>query len=414
MINRSATFRLAVLAKGLLIGSIAFLLGAVAPGGAVMAQSGSFAAVVTINDRVVTRYELDQRILFMQLLRQPGDIEAIALKGLIEDRLRFDLADRLGLKIPPDSLLAGMEEFASRANLTAEQFIAALGQSGVEPQAFRDFVEAGLIWREIVRSRFGPGISITEAEIDRALAGFVPTTALKARYSEIILPATGSDRSNAMVLARRLKQEITKNGDFAGAARGNSAGPSAGRGGDVGWTRLSSLTPETAAVLRALAPGQVSEPVVLADSVVLYQMQELGEDQLSGEVGTVVEYAQFLFPAGDAGEAARIRAVVDTCNDLYAVGKGLPAERLIRESHPQADLPADIGPALALLDPGESSTSLTRGGWQVFLMLCRRGAPAELLPARDQVRAQLVNQMLASQAEIYMEELRSEAIIRQP
>lgn len=414
MIKQSATSKLAALTRGLLAGGMVAFLGAVAPGSALLAQSSSFGAVVTVNDRVVTRYELDQRILFMQLLRQPGEIESIALKGLIEDRLRFDLAKRLGLVVPPASLQTGMEEFASRANLTAEQFIAALGQAGVASQTFRDFVDAGLVWREIVRSKFGPSVSITEAEIDRALAGFVPTTALKARYSEIVLPATGADRNNAMVLARRLKLEITKNGDFAGAARGNSAGLTAGRGGGVGWTRLSSLTPETAAVLRDLAPGQVSEPIVQADSVVLYQMVELGEDQLSGDVGTVVDYAQFLFPAGDASEAARIRAAVDTCNDLYAVGKGLPAERLIRESHPQTELPADIGQALALLDPGESSTSLTRGGWQVFLMLCSRGAPAELQPARDQVRAQLTNQRLAALAEIYMEELRSEAIIRQP
>ena len=208
MIKQSATSKLAALTRGLLAGGMVAFLGAVAPVSALLQQSSFFGAVETDHDRVVTRYELDQRILFMQLLRQPGEIESIALKGLIEDRLRFDLAKRLGLVVPPASLQTGMEEFASRANLTAEQFIAALGQAGVESQTFRDFVDAGLVWREIVRSKFGPSVSITEAEIDRALAGFVPTTALKARYSEIVLPATGADRNNAMVLARRLNGRL--------------------------------------------------------------------------------------------------------------------------------------------------------------------------------------------------------------
>ncbi len=392
---------------------LAVALGVCSPA-VLLAQSSAFSPVMIVNDRAISGYELQQRTLFFQILRQPGDIEAEALKSLIEDRLRMALAKQLGLVVEPDALKAGMEEFAARANLTAEEFLKAVGQAGIAPETFRDFVEAGLAWRDIVRGKFAPTVNITEAEIDRALASFVPTTALKALASEIVLPAKGGERGNALVLARRLKQEITKNGNFAEVARANSAGPTAGRGGSLGWTRLSEFPTEVAAVLRNLAPGQVSEPVVLAETVVLYQLQELGEDKLGGPAAPLVDYAQFLFPAGDAKEAARIRAAVDTCNDLYDLGKGLPAERLLRESRPQGDVPADIAAALTLLDPGESSTALTRGGWQVFLMLCSRGAPAELQPGRDQVRQQLTNQRLSQLAEIYIQELRAEAIIREP
>jgi peptidyl-prolyl cis-trans isomerase SurA len=67
-----------------------------------------------------------------------------------------------------------------------------------------------------------------------------------------------------------------------------------------------------------------------------------------------------------------------------------------------------------MLDAGESSTAVTRGGWRVFLMLCSRGAAPEDMPSREEVRLQLTNQRLAAQAEIYLEELRSEAIIIDP
>jgi peptidyl-prolyl cis-trans isomerase SurA len=392
----------------------ALLMGVFASVTPLNAQSDLFSPVMIVNDRSISGYELQQRTLFLQILRQPGDIEAEALKSLIEDRLRMALAKQVGLVVAPDALQAGMEEFAGRANLTAEEFLKAVGQAGIDPETFRDFVEAGLAWRDIVRGKFAPTVNITDAEIDRALASFVPTTALKALASEIVLPAKGAERGNALVLARRLKQEIAKNGNFAEAARANSAGPTAARGGSLGWTRLSELPPEVATVLQNLAPGQVSEPVVLADKVVLYQLQELGEDKLGGPAATVVDYAQFLFPAGDTKEAARIRAAVDTCNDLYDLGKDLPAERLLRDTRPQAEIPADIAAALTLLDPGESTTTLSRGGWQVFLMLCSRGAPVALQPGRDQVRQQLTNQRLSQLAEIYIQELRAEAIIREP
>jgi peptidyl-prolyl cis-trans isomerase SurA len=66
---------------------------------------------------------------------------------------------------------------------------------------------------------------------------------------------------------------------------------------------------------------------------------------------------------------------------------------------------------LAVLDAGEASSTLRRGGWRVFLMLCSRGASPELLPSRDQVQEQLLNQRLGAKADIYLEELRSEAVI---
>lgn len=377
------------------------------------ASANPFSAVATVNDRVVTQYELDQRILFLQILRQPGDIEALARTGLVEDRLRMIAGEQLGIKLTPEQITTGMNEFAGRANLTAEQFLEAVGQAGVQPETFRDFVEAGMIWREVVRARFGPEVSITDAEVDRALASFKPTTTIKVLLSELVLPASGAERSAALTMARRLKGQIATEEDFAAAARGNSAGETASSGGRLGWQRLSSLPVEAIPVVRALAIGKVSDPVVLGDKVVLYWLRELGEDQLGASTGVTVDYAEFLVPNDqNAGaELARVSASVDTCNDLYGIAKGLPAERLIRENRPQGEVPGDVAAVLTTLDPGEASTALTRGGWRVFLMLCSRGAGADLLPDRETARTQLLNQRLSALAEIYLEELRSEAII---
>ena len=77
-------------------------------------------------------------------------------------------------------------------------------------------------------------------------------------------------------------------------------------------------------------------------------------------------------------------------------------------------MPKAEAAALSLLDAGEVSTDLTRNGYRVFLMLCRRGPAETELPTRDEIRLQLVNQQLGTQAQIYLEELRSEAILRTP
>lgn len=374
---------------------------------------GPFTPVIKVNDQVVTQYELDQRIAFMTLLRQPGDIEAEARRTLIEDRLRFSLAKQFSVVLPPEQVQAGMTEFAARAELTPEEFVAAIGQGGVEPQAFRDFVEAGLLWREIVRAKFGPTTIISDAEVDRALANFKPASTLQLALSEIVIPAAGADRAHGLALARKLRALSTTPEAFAKAAREYSKGRNARGGGALDWMPAKDLPEDAVALIRALAPGQVTAPVVSETEVRLYLLRETREQPLAGTPAMIVDYAEFLLPDDGTAEAewTRIRANVDRCDDLYALAQGLPAERLKRDKQPVTALPRDTAAVVALMEPGETNLQIRRGGWRVMTMLCSRLASDDLSPTREQVRAQLLNQRLQAMAELFLEELRSEATI---
>ncbi|MFN7224123.1 MAG: peptidylprolyl isomerase [Paracoccaceae bacterium] len=381
-----------------------------------LAQVGSpFDAVLRINDSVITRYEMDQRKLFLKLLRVPGDPEKEALQGLTQDRLAAAEAKRFGLRLTPEQLTAGMEEFASRANLTAAQFVEALGQAGVGMETFRDFVGNGLLWREIVRGRFLPTTSVTEAEIDRVIANSANNTAIQLLLSEIILPVEG-DPETQQELARKLKTEITTEDGFAAAARRYSASPSAGRGGWLDWTPASELPPQVVELVLALGPGQVSDPVTLPNAVAMFQLRDVAEDKTATAPLVELEYAEYLLPNTDGvqAEAAALHNRVDTCKDLFAEARGLPEDRLKVETRTVPEIPGDVALQLAQLDPGEYSTALTRGGWRVFLMLCGRGPKGEGQIDRSAIREQLISQKLTFLAEGYLEELRSEAIIETP
>ena len=380
------------------------------------AQEGSpFDAVLRINDSVITRYEMDQRKLFLKLLRVPGDPEKEALRGLTQDRLAAAEAKRLNLRLTRAQLTAGMEEFAGRANLTPEQFIEAVGEAGVSMETFRDFVGNGLLFRELVRGRYLPTISVTEAEIDRAITNATVNTAMQLLMSEIVMPVTG-DPEPQHELARRLREEITTEDGFAAAARRYSASPSAGRGGRLDWTPTSQLPPQIVQLVLALGPGQVSDPVTFPNAVAVFQLRDVAADPSAEGPLVEVEYAEFLMPntASVQAEAEALHARVDSCKDLYAEARGLPEDRLKIELRTVPEVPADVALQLAQLDPGEYSTAITRGGWRVFLMLCGRGPKGEGPIDRNAIRDQLISQKLTLLAEAYLEELRSEAIIKAP
>ena len=371
------------------------------------AQASPFAAAMVVNDRVVSNYEVSQRILFMTLLRQPGDIQAMAMESLIDDRLRLSAAKALGLTSKPDELTAAMGDFAGRANLTAEQFVTALGKGGVERQAFRDFVEANLLWRSVIRTKYGTSVTITEAEIDRAIAsGASAGGEIKVLLSEIVIP-TNANATEALALANKLRAELKSETSFAAAAHLYSKSPTAAKGGRLEWALVSTFPPGVAARVTALKKGETSVPIQVPGSVMLFYLRDIAQTAGDGTQVKMIDYAAFALAEGQ--DPASIRARVDRCDDLYALARGLPADRLTRETVAETQIPAAYAGAMAHLDPGE--TVMVGSS---FLMLCSRNPQSDVPPSRDDVRALLTNQRLGQLAENYLEELRSEAIIRVP
>ena len=375
-------------------------------------QGGLFAPRASVNDQVITNFEFEQRLRMLTLFGTQGDLEAETMKGLIDDRLRMFAAEQIGLKVTPDALVAGMTEFAGRANLSLEDFTKALAQGGVEIEALRDFVESGLLWREVVRARYAGRITITETEIDRALAAETRRAAVRVLLSELVLTAAPGNESQARALAARLRREIKTEAEFAGAARQYSAGPTAGSGGQLGWRALTAMPASAIPALANLGPGLVSEPVTLPGTVTIFFMRELQQGTPT-EAAIAVEYARFALPPGDpATEAAKVRAQVDTCNDLYGLAQGNPPEQLVRETQNVAQVPGDLAADLARLDDGEG-TLITRGGQPQYLMLCRRAPVEDGSLSRDGVREVLQNRRVGSLADGYLESLRADAIIRE-
>ena len=378
------------------------------------AQSNPFSPRIIVNERVVSNYELDQRIQFLKVLRTPGDLDKLALDALIEDRLRVQEAERLEIAATPEQVELGMTEFAGRANLSVEQFVAAIAEAGVEPETFRDFVAAGVVWRDVVRAKFGSKTDVTETEIDRTLANQARVDGVRVLISELIIPAPPGSEEDVLAQAQNLQSQINSDASFAEAARTYSAAPSAARGGRMDWMPLANLPAAIAPFVLALAPGQVSDPIPIPGAVALFQLRDLEETDTEAPATTQVEYAELLLPndSNALTAVAGIKAKVDACNDLYALG--FPANQLTRKTQTMAEVPVDVGLELARLDAGESAATLVRGTARVFVMLCTRMPVVEEPPTRDQVRTQIINQRLSRLADGYLADLRANAIIQEP
>lgn len=379
-----------------------------------------FAPVVQVNDKVVTRFELDQRMKFYELLNVAGNLEEFATDALIDERLQIEAAERLGITVTEDQLAAGMAEFAARGELETDAFLVELAKIDIARETFEDFVRNGLLWREVVGSRFGPRAEVTEAEIDRALAQTTAQGGLRVLLSEIVLPANNpvlADRARAR--AAEISQ-FTSFDAFASAARQYSATATRDRGGRLDWAPLGNLPGAIANQVLALSPGEVTDPIEVPNAILLLQLRAIEETAAPTPDTLAVDFARYFIAGGRSeralAEAARIANESDTCDDLYGVLPNVSEERLRRDTLAMDQISGDIALELAQLDPGEVSTNLTTADGQtlVFLMLCGRTLEISEEVSREDVREQLQMQRFESYATGYMSELRADAVIVYP
>ncbi|MDD9744175.1 MULTISPECIES: peptidylprolyl isomerase [Marinovum] len=377
---------------------------------------GLFSPAIKVDEMVITNYEINQRMAFLEVLRAPGNPRDLAREQLIEDRLKLREAEALGITVSPEQIAAGMEEFAGRANLTADQLIAELSGLGVSAETFRDFVRAGVAWREVVRARFAGSAQVSEAEIDRALNAAGGGSSVRVLLAEIIMPAPPAEAEAVMARAQRIAR-TTSEAEFAAAARQYSATATARSGGKLPWQQIEDLPPVLRPLVLELSPGEVTAPLAIPNAVALFQLRALEETEYAPPSYSAVEYAAYYMAGGRSeqtlAQAAGITARIDTCDDLYGVAKGQPEEVLDRSTLPPDQIPDDIAIELAKLDPGETSTALTRAGGEtlVLLMLCGRSPAVEEAPDREAVTTGLRNRRVGTLSESFLEQLRADARI---
>lgn len=379
------------------------------------AAAQSFTPVARVNDEVVTAWELQQRQRMLAVLNAPPEAQAEALQMLINERIQLQAAASVGAGASEAEVAAGIDEFASRGNLSGEEFLTLIGNAGIDAETVRDFVRAGVAWRNAVIARFDPETRIRPDEVRREREVVRAETGPRVLLAEIELPARNEvERVDAMELAERIAGMRSFDA-FSNAAREYSIADTAVNGGRVEWIPLVELQGPVAGAIQGLSPGQVTRPIPIPSGIVIFQVR--GRRDGPPAPGDVLyDYVELLIPGGRSQgaltEAARIDARSDTCDDLYGVVGNVPANQLLRQVRPAGQIPADVSAQLANLDANEVSTALTRGGALLFLMLCQRDVTGQLSIEDTAISLRLRSERLAGQANIWLAKLRAEADIR--
>ena len=382
----------------------ALTLAAMAPASA----QNLFAPRAVVDDRVVTEFDVRQRVLFLELFNTPGDLRAQALQVLIDERLQVAEARRQGIRPDEDEITEGIAEFAARFGAEPDEFLDGLAEAGLAPESFRAFVEAGIAWRQVLFARYAGRLEPGEAAVARARDVSAFRGRPRVLLSELVLPATDDNIELAELLASDSTPE-----QFAESARLFSASDTRAQGGRLDWIAIDDLPPALQPAIEALQPGQIADPILTEGAVILFLLRDIDRSPRLAPSEIEVDYARARVPADAAGsELARLRAGADSCADFMRLTATLPEAAVVRETRRLPELSATLSVVIAGLDARQITAAPATEGAAEIVMLCSRQPIADRLPEGGMTNA-LVDRRLDALSAGLLAELRAAAIIEQ-
>lgn len=373
----------------------------------------AFAPVALVNDTVITHYELDQRMRLLVVNGAPKNdqLRGVALEQLVVDSIRREAARAAGVTPSPDAIEAAVADYAARRNTTVAGLEQQLQRAGVARKTLEDGLAAELGWVDTVRRRFGARAEPTDPELDQELSLAAAGQTRSFRVGEIVLPFAGRGEARTRALADELSAALGDGGDFATAARRNSASPSASQGGDVGWVPESGLPPLIVEALGDLRVGGVTAPIPIPGGLAVLKLIDARTTAASAIGAATVEVMSVQGAGRDA--MARVSALAaqrPSCEAAPALAQDAGLGTQKSDPTDLAALPPQVRNAVTALEVGEISAPVaTRGGAVAFILCSRASAASEA--AREALRGQIRSRRLQGFAAGYLQELRGEAVV---
>ncbi len=230
--------------------------------------------VAIVNNEVITRSELDERIrIALQQLRaqreQPPAAEVLerqVLDRLITDRAQLQFAKESGITVENSQIDRAVERVAAANKVSLTEFRRALERDGITMEQLRDDLRVELMLQRLREREVDAKIQVSDIDIDNYLADSAsvePKGPIEWNIAHILVrvPENASAEQAAALQgkARQALDQVRGGAAFAKVAETFSDAEDAKEGGAMGW-RTPDRTPELfAEAVEKLRRGEVSD-----------------------------------------------------------------------------------------------------------------------------------------------------------
>ncbi|MDJ0942942.1 MAG: peptidylprolyl isomerase [Kiloniellales bacterium] len=382
----------------------------------------SLRAAAIVNDEVISLLDLEMRIRLAMLAAgvQPSpeaqrSLGPQVLRNLIDERLQLQEAERLGIEVSRTEIEAAIDTLAEQNKRSRAEFINLLTRRGVMLEALIEQLKATIAWQGVIARQLSPQVTISEEEIEAAVArqraGQGKTVRLVAEiFLAVDDPAQDEEIRGS---AQRLIDQLQKGARFQDLARQFSQSATAPVGGDLGWVGESQLPAELNDALSRMSPGQIGGPIrsLTGYHVILFRKQrriEAGDEWLGLKQAflPVARDADAEAAASVRSEAVELAGTLNGCASMDEAAEDLGGASGDLGEVKVADLPINLRNAVASLEIGQASRPIQRDDGFVVLMVCsRRGDGID----RDRIESGLRRERVDMLSRRHLRDLRRAA-----
>ena len=387
-------------------------------------------ATAIINGEIVTQTDVDQRLALLIIAnggRLPADevdrLRQQVLRNLIDETLQVQAAKAEKIIVKPADIDRTLVRVATSNKQTVEQLTALLENNGSSINSMRRQIEGEIAWARLQRAKIESSVSVGEEEVKAVLDRMNASKGTEEyRVGEIFLSANAGNESQTLSNANKILEQLRNGASFAGYARQYSEASTAAVGGDLGWVRPEQLPDPIAATLRAMGPGQVSNPIQVQGGFSIVAVQDTRKVLTADPRDAVLSLKQvsMAFPKGIArqqaepivarfAEAAR---TVGGCGGADKVAADFNAELVQSDQVKIRDLPPALQNIMLPMQVGQATQpfgSIEEG--VRILVICGRDEVNANAPTHDDIYNQLNEERINLRSRRYLRDLRRDAVI---
>ena len=231
--------------------------------------------VVVVNDEVITRKELDERIQSVErrlaaqgtALPNREELQKQLLERMIVDRAQMQLAKENGMRVDDTMLDRSIQRMAEQNKMTVQVFRNQIEKEGTSFAAFREEIRDDIMMQRIREREVDSKIQVTELEIDNFLVAEEksPNNQQEINLAQILIripeKATPEQIAKQQVRAEEALKKIRAGEDFAKISAAYSDAPEALKGGEIGWREQDRLPQLFLDAISKVKVGEVAEGV---------------------------------------------------------------------------------------------------------------------------------------------------------
>jgi len=389
-------------------------------------------ATAIVNGDIITGTDVSQRLALI-LAANTGKISdeekerlrAQVLRNLIDETLQIQEAKSAEIKIEDEEIEATYNRVAAENfKQNPKALDAYLARIGSSPASLKRQIRGELSWNRVLRKNVQPFINVSQQEVKELLERLKAAKGTEEyRVGEIYLSATPESRTIVAENAKKIMEQLKEGGSFTAYARQYSEASTKAVGGDLGWIRLAQLPTELAAAARDMTAGQLVGPIELRGGFSILYMIDKRQVLTADPRDAVLALKQITLtlPAtiSETDANKRIDDFAKTiqsakgCGAVDAVATKFGAQVVSSDQTRARDLPTPLQSALLALGIGETTPPFgsIQDGVRM-LMLCGRDDPkAATGPSFEELMAQMEDDRVNKRAQMYLRDLRRDAII---